>query len=213
MRYDFHFHFFFRTWNMVYATQVSGRLTLNSPMLNIWIPQVSSSPSSVPSSFSLGVSTPKVGKRSPVKLFVCDSGLFTPLICDMGGPRGDRERAYCPADCWPAAALAATSSGLSSTRSDGKSNSCCLSARSWNECYIIYSFKWISIVWYNKISKTSFWATNTWVTWRRYLVQYVYLHLHISITKVGQANVGQGMWNVDVDVEQRPKSFNSHCSG
>jgi len=126
------------TWNMVYATQVSGRLTLNSPMLNIWMPQVSSSPSRVPSSFSLGVSTPKVGSRSPVKLLVCERGRFTPLICDMGGPRGERERAYWPADCWPAAALAATSSGLSSTRSDGKSNSCCLSVGRNRVKYLIW---------------------------------------------------------------------------
>lgn len=121
---------------MVYATQVSGRLTLNSPMLNICMPQVSSSPSRVPSSFSLGVSTPKVGSRSPVKLLVCDNGRFTPLICDMGGPRGERLRLpnCCPVVCAPlppvpppAAAVAATCSGLSSTRSDGKSNSCCLS--------------------------------------------------------------------------------------
>lgn len=122
---------------MVYATQVSGRLTLNSPMLNIWMPHVSSSPRRVPSSFSLGVSTPKVGRRSPVKLLVCERGRFTPLICDMGGPRGERQRlpAAPPAGCCPPvppAAVAAACSGFSSTRSDGRSNSCCLSGKKEN---------------------------------------------------------------------------------
>lgn len=112
---------------MVYATQVSGRLQLSSPILNISMPHVSSSPSSVPSSFSRGVSTPNVGKRSPVKLFVCDRGRFTPLICDMGGPRGDRLRGYC---CPPGPLCAPVEcSVFSSTRSDGKSNSCCLSVK------------------------------------------------------------------------------------
>lgn len=112
---------------MVYATQVSGRLQLSSPILNISMPHISSSPSRVPSSFSLGVSTPNVGKRSPVKLLVCDRGRFTPLICDMGGPRGDRLRGY--GCCWLVVCKFEWS-GFSSTRSEGKSNSCCLSAMS-----------------------------------------------------------------------------------
>lgn len=85
------------------------------------MPHVSTSPNNVPSAFSFGVSTPNVGKRSPVNEFVCDnSGRVTPDICDIGGPpkRGDRLRFFC------------TFTGaisFSSIRIDGKSNSCCLS--------------------------------------------------------------------------------------
>lgn len=87
------------------------------------MPQVSISPNSVPSAFSCGVSTPNVGIRSPVNELVCDSnGRVTPDICDIGGPpkRGDRLRIFCAFNC-------AIAGSFSSIRSDGKSNSCCLS--------------------------------------------------------------------------------------
>lgn len=110
------------TWNTVYATQVNGRTQLNSLILNISMPHVSISPNRVPSAFSCGVSTPNVGKRSPVNELVCDNnGRVTPDICDIGGPpkRGDRLRFFCAFNC---------AISFSSIRSDGKSNSCCLSA-------------------------------------------------------------------------------------
>lgn len=82
---------------------------------------MSISPNSVPSAFSCAVSTPNVGKRSPVNEFVCDNnGRETPDICDIGGPpkRGDRLRFFCVCNC---------AISFSSIRNDGKSNSCCLS--------------------------------------------------------------------------------------
>lgn len=101
---------------------VKGRSKLNSDILNMSMPQVSMSPNNVPSAFSFGVSTPNVGKRSPVNEFVCASnGRVTPDICDIGGPpkRGDRLRCFCAAN--------ALLISFSSMRNDGKSNSCCLS--------------------------------------------------------------------------------------
>lgn len=78
----------------------------------------------LPSSSSCGVSTPWSGTRSPVKLFVCVSGRFTPLMCDIAaGPLCARSFFFAArASALPAAATA------SSIRKDGKSSSCCLSA-------------------------------------------------------------------------------------
>lgn len=107
----------------MYAIQVNGRTKLKSLILNMSMPHVSMSPNNVPSTFSCGVSTPNVGKRSPVNEFVCDNnGRETPDICDIGGPpkRGDRLRCFCAAN--------ALLISFSSMRNDGKSNSCCLSA-------------------------------------------------------------------------------------
>ncbi len=111
------------TWNTVKATQVNGLDKLRSPILNMSMPHVSISPKYVPNAFSCGVSTPYVGNRSPVKEFVCDNGRLTPDIWDIGGPppapRGERLRCWA---CWVAISF-------SSMRNDGKSNSCCLSAK------------------------------------------------------------------------------------
>lgn len=115
---------FYLTWNTVYATHVNGRRQLNSLILNISMPHVSISPNNVPSAFSCGVSTPNVGIRSPVNELVCDNnGRVTPDICDIGGPpkRGDRLRFFCAVIC--------CAISFSSIRSDGKSNSCCLSGK------------------------------------------------------------------------------------
>lgn len=95
------------------------------------MPHVSISPKSVPSTFSCGVSTPYVGIRSPVNELVCESnGRDTPDICDIGGPpkRGERLRFWFGFWFWFwffCAFICAIS--FSSIRSDGKSNSCCLS--------------------------------------------------------------------------------------
>lgn len=86
------------------------------------MPHVSISPNNVPNALSCGVSTPNVGKRSPVNEFVCDNnGRVTPDICDIGGPpkRGDRLRFFSAGLGW--------AGSFSSIRNDGKSNSCCLS--------------------------------------------------------------------------------------
>lgn len=92
---------------------------------------------SSPSCDSLGVSTPCVGKASPVNELVCDNGRLTPEICDIGGwtintpaasyklaaanwcegLRGERLRVL--------ACIRAMS--FSSIRNEGRSNSCCLS--------------------------------------------------------------------------------------
>ena len=78
----------------------------------------------LPSSSSWGVSTPWSGTRSPVKLFVCVRGRFTPLMWDIAaGPLCARSFFFAAlASALPAAATA------SSIRREGKSNSCCLSA-------------------------------------------------------------------------------------
>lgn len=77
-----------------------------------------------PNSSSNLVSTPYLGNFSPVKLFAWHSGLLTPEMWDIWG-----------APPWSGTAffffvlLLVSTLFTSSVRSDGKSNSCCLSAK------------------------------------------------------------------------------------
>lgn len=108
----------------------------------------------LPSSSSWGVSTPWSGTRSPVKLFVCVRGRFTPLMWDIAaGPLWARSFFFAAlASVLPAAATA------SSIRREGRSNSCCLSVNKSNGWFVVerigkkvFSITWKYNSWYGVI--------------------------------------------------------------